>query len=108
MEDILPYDYYLFGIGIEAETFIINKLIEEYEPEIINHLSKKEGGDLILYGILTMKFKFCGNVDCPNWLITEIIYLSKITPVKLRILGNLICKYIMKEGDTQKIKFLKK
>ena len=50
-----------------------------------------------------MKFKFCGNVDCPDWLITEIIYLSKITPVKLRILGNLICKYIMKEGDTQKI-----
>ena len=51
-----------------------------------------------------MKFKFCGNVDCPDWLITEIIYLSKITPVKLRILGNLICKYIMKEGDTVKIK----
>jgi len=50
-----------------------------------------------------MKFKFCGNVDCPDWLITEITYLTKITPVKLRILGNLICKYIMKEGDTQKI-----
>ena len=49
-----------------------------------------------------MKFKFCGNVDCPDWLITEITYLTKITPVKLRILGNLICKYIMKEGDTQK------
>ncbi len=51
-----------------------------------------------------MKFKFCGNIDCPDWLITEIIYLTKITPVKLRILGNLICKYIMKEGDTEKIK----
>ena len=50
-----------------------------------------------------MKFKFCGNIDCPDWLITEIVYLSKITPVKLRILGNLICKYIMKEGDTVKI-----
>ena len=50
-----------------------------------------------------MKLKFCGNVDCPDWLITEITYLTKITPVKLRILGNLICKYIMKEGDTQKI-----
>ena len=51
-----------------------------------------------------MKFKFCGNVDCPDWLITEIVYLSKITPIKHRILGNLICKYITKEGDTQKIK----
>ena len=50
-----------------------------------------------------MKFKFCGNIDCPDCLITEIVYLSKITPVKLRILGNLICKYIMKEGDTVKI-----
>jgi len=50
-----------------------------------------------------MKFKFCGNTDCPDWLITEITYLTKITPVKLRILGNLICKFIMKEGDTQKI-----
>jgi hypothetical protein len=58
----------------------------------------------ILYKSKKMRFKFCGNVDCPDWLITEIIYISKITPVKLRILGNLICKYIMKEGDTVKIK----
>ena len=53
MEDILPYDYYLFGIGIEAETITINQLIEKYEPEIINHLSKKEGGELIIYSIIT-------------------------------------------------------
>ena len=50
-----------------------------------------------------MKFKFCGNSDCPDWLITEITYLTKITPVKLRILGNLICKHIMKEGDLEKV-----
>ena len=42
-------------------------------------------------------------MDCPDWLITEITYLTNITPVKLRIIGNLICKYIMKEGDTKKI-----
>lgn len=42
-------------------------------------------------------------MDCPDWLSAEITYLTKVTPVKLRILGNLICKYIMKEGDTQKI-----
>jgi len=53
MEDIFPYDYYLFGIGIEAETSIINKLLEIYEPEIISHLSKNEGGDLILFSLLT-------------------------------------------------------
>ena len=53
MEDILPYDYYLFGIGIEAETSIINQLLEKYEPEIISHLNKSEGNDLILFSLLT-------------------------------------------------------
>mmetsp|Transcript_58 Transcript_58/g.50 ORF Transcript_58/g.50 Transcript_58/m.50 type:complete len:219 (+) Transcript_58:1-657(+) len=35
-----------------------------------------------------MKFKFCGNIDCPEWLITEITYLNKINAVKLRIISN--------------------
>lgn len=53
MEDIFPYDYYLFGIGIEAETIIIKQLLEKYEPEIFNYCNKKEGWDLIIYGIIT-------------------------------------------------------
>ena len=79
MEDILPYDYYLFGIGIEAETFTINKLIEEYEPEIINHLSKMEGGDLILYGILTQfitsLFSFKMDQNITIFFFLELFYL---------------------------------
>lgn len=35
-----------------------------------------------------MKFKFCGNIDCPEWLITEIVFLNKINAVKLRIILN--------------------
>jgi len=46
-----------------------------------------------------MKFKFCGNRDCPDWLITEIIFLTKISSVKLRILSNQICKFILKKGE---------
>ena len=53
MEDILPYDYYLFGIGIEAETTTVNQLLEHYEPDIIKHCSEKLGADLIIYGIIS-------------------------------------------------------
>jgi hypothetical protein len=35
-----------------------------------------------------MKFKFCGNLDCPEWLIAEIIFLTKISTIKLRIICN--------------------
>ena len=46
-----------------------------------------------------MKFKFCGNRDCPDWLITEIIFLTKISSIKLRILSNQICKFILNKGE---------
>ena len=39
MEDILPYDYFLFGIGIEAELYMIKKLLEALDIELYNHLS---------------------------------------------------------------------
>lgn len=45
-----------------------------------------------------MKFKFCGNIDCPDWLLSEIIYLTKISSVKLRILSNQACNYILTKG----------
>ena len=53
MEEIIPYDYYLLGIGIEAETTIINKLLEKYEPDILTYFNTKEGADLILYGLIS-------------------------------------------------------
>ena len=45
-----------------------------------------------------MRFKFCGNIDCPDWLITEITYLTKFTSVKLRIISNQICRLIINKG----------
>ena len=39
MEDILPYDYFLFGIGIEAELTMVKKLLEKFDKELYNHLT---------------------------------------------------------------------
>ena len=39
MEDILPYDYFLFGIGIESELIMIKKLLEIFDNELYNHLT---------------------------------------------------------------------
>ena len=52
MENILPYDYYLHGVGIEAELNILNILLEKFEPDLIKHLNSIEGG-IILYIIFT-------------------------------------------------------
>ena len=53
MEELLPYEHYLFGIGIEAEIPIILELLEKYEPELMNHCSKMDGFDLDIYSLLS-------------------------------------------------------
>ena len=40
MEDILPFDYYYFAMGIEAEISLIRILIEKYDNELYNHLDE--------------------------------------------------------------------
>ena len=45
-----------------------------------------------------MKFKFCGNMDCPEWLVSEIIYLTKITNIKIRIISNNLISCILNDG----------
>ena len=52
MENILPYDYYLNGIGVEAELNILNILLEKYEPDLVKHLNKINGY-MVVYTILT-------------------------------------------------------
>ena len=47
-----------------------------------------------------MKFKFCGNIDCPDWLISEITLLTKITTIKLRIISNNLVTCILNNGKT--------
>lgn len=45
-----------------------------------------------------MRFKFCGNIDVPDFIITEINFLSKISSVKLRILSNQMVNFIITKG----------
>ncbi|GFW98929.1 COMM domain-containing protein 4 [Trichonephila clavipes] len=38
-----------------------------------------------------MKFRFCGDLDCPDWVLAEIATLSRITSVKMK----LICTHVI-------------
>ncbi|XP_073442951.1 COMM domain-containing protein 4 isoform X3 [Dendrobates tinctorius] len=40
-----------------------------------------------------MRFRFCGDLDCPDWVLAEISILAKISSVKLK----LICAQVLKE-----------
>ncbi|XP_075711294.1 COMM domain-containing protein 4 isoform X3 [Rhinoderma darwinii] len=40
-----------------------------------------------------MRFRFCGDLDCPDWVLAEISTLAKISSVKLK----LICAQVLKE-----------
>jgi COMM domain containing 4 len=33
-----------------------------------------------------MRFRFCGDLDCPDWVLAEIATLSKLTSVRMKIL----------------------
>eukprot|EP01122_Echinamoeba_exundans_P002389 TRINITY_DN12336_c0_g1_i1.p1 TRINITY_DN12336_c0_g1~~TRINITY_DN12336_c0_g1_i1.p1 ORF type:complete len:202 (+),score=47.35 TRINITY_DN12336_c0_g1_i1:23-628(+) len=51
-----------------------------------------------------MKFRFCGDLDVPDWLLKEISTLSKLTALKLRALvGEIISKLISGDIDYEKI-----
>ena len=53
MENILPYDYYLFGIGVEVEMDIVEKLLNKYEPaDVMKHMDELNS-TLILVGVFT-------------------------------------------------------
>jgi hypothetical protein len=41
-----------------------------------------------------MRFKFCGDLDAPDWLLKEISTLSKISGIKIRLLCNEIIKHL--------------
>ncbi|XP_076979861.1 COMM domain-containing protein 4 isoform X2 [Tamandua tetradactyla] len=51
-----------------------------------------------------MRFRFCGDLDCPDWVLAEISTLAKISSVKLRLLCSQVLKELLGQGiDYEKI-----
>ncbi|XP_029095533.1 COMM domain-containing protein 4 isoform X2 [Monodon monoceros] len=51
-----------------------------------------------------MRFRFCGDLDCPDWVLAEISTLAKISSVKLRLLCSQVLKDLLGQGiDYEKI-----
>ncbi|KAI1287262.1 COMM domain-containing protein 4 [Halotydeus destructor] len=42
-----------------------------------------------------MRFRFCGDLDCPDWVLVQIQSLSKLTSIKLKLLVLEIVKSIL-------------
>jgi selenocysteine lyase/cysteine desulfurase len=51
-----------------------------------------------------MRFEFCGNVDCPEWVLAEVALLNRISAVKLKlILVQIVKKITGQPFDNEKI-----
>nr|XP_055134327.1 COMM domain-containing protein 4 isoform X3 [Symphalangus syndactylus] len=51
-----------------------------------------------------MRFRFCGDLDCPDWVLAEISTLAKMSSVKLRLLCSQVLKELLGQGiDYEKI-----
>lgn len=51
-----------------------------------------------------MRFKFCGDRDCPDWLLAEIASMSKVSSVKIKLLCVQIVNSLLGAGmDHEKI-----
>ena len=33
-----------------------------------------------------MRFEFCGNVDCPEWVLSEVAIVNKMSAIKLKLM----------------------
>lgn len=42
-----------------------------------------------------MRFRFCGELDCPDWVLAEIMTLSKITSVKMKLFSQQIMNKLL-------------
>ncbi|XP_039282265.1 COMM domain-containing protein 4 [Nilaparvata lugens] len=54
-----------------------------------------------------MRFKFCGEGDCPDWVLLQINALSRMSSVKMKILCQTVAKSLVdNELDFEKVKKL--
>ncbi|XP_047452822.1 COMM domain-containing protein 4 [Mugil cephalus] len=45
-----------------------------------------------------MRFRFCGDLDCPDWVLAEISTLAKLSSVKVKLLCAQVLKDLLGEG----------
>ena len=51
-----------------------------------------------------MRFVFCGNLDCPEWVLSEVVQLNKFSAGKLRqILQQIVKKILGQSFDQEKL-----
>ena len=51
-----------------------------------------------------MKFAFCGNLDCPEWVLSEVAVLNRMSAVKLKlILGQIVKKLTGVPYDNERL-----
>lgn len=51
-----------------------------------------------------MKFAFCGNLDCPEWVLSEVAILNRMSAIKLKlILGQLGKKMTGQQFDQDRL-----
>jgi hypothetical protein len=44
-----------------------------------------------------MKFKFCGDQDCPEWILSEMAILSKLSSVRVRLLAKQLLIHLLEQ-----------
>ena len=42
-----------------------------------------------------MRFEYCGNSDCPEWVLSGIVLVNKMSGVKLKLILSQLCKKII-------------
>ncbi|KAJ9592499.1 hypothetical protein L9F63_015816 [Diploptera punctata] len=51
-----------------------------------------------------MRFRFCGDLDCPDWILAEINTLTRMTSVKMKLVCQQVVKSLLGESmDCEKI-----
>ena len=46
-----------------------------------------------------MRFDFCGNMDCPEWVLSEIPLINRMSSVKLKLMMAQLVKKIVGAGS---------
>jgi len=55
-----------------------------------------------------MRFRFCGDLDCPDWVLAEIQTLSKLSSVKFKLLCNQVTTCILQDGSDLNVEKIEK